>query len=614
MSKDKTIEQKYQKLDHLEHVLLRPSTYIGSIKMNTESRYILNEDNKFKLSSIDNIPAFLKIFDEILTNAADESKRKGSKLNTIKVTIDNNKIIIMDNGGIPVVKHKEHKEWIPEMIFGTLMTGSNYDDTEEREVAGTNGYGVKLCNIFSKEFYISTCDGKKRFEQTFSNNMRDRTNAKITTSTKNHTIISYIPDYERFGLTSMDDNHLQLIKKRVYDIAGCNPKLKVFFNGEEIKIKTFQDYIKHYVDDCFYEEDKRWSIGIAASNEGFQQVSFVNSTETYVGGTHVDYITNQIVSQLREYFAKKHKVDIKPSEIKQHIFLFINATIINPAFSSQTKEKLITEVKEFGSEYSISNKTIQLILKSEIVESILDWIQRKKDADENKLARDLNKNLSKLKVEKLIDAKSRERMKCELFIFEGDSANGAFRKYRNTDTQGSFCLRGKFINATELTTSKLVENNEVVNIIAALGLQLGQKPDLMKMRYGKIYFGCDADVDGSSIAGLLINFFFKYWPELFEHKMIYRLETPIVVAINHKTKKSTNFYTQSEFDKWSQTINHKDYNIAYKKGLAALLDAEYADIIRTPNLTLIETDLKSKEYLNIWFGKDSELRKKELLK
>lgn len=609
-----SIENKYQKLSDIDHVLKRSGMYISSTSHHSENRYLLNSNNKFELNEIEYIPGFIKLFDEIITNSVDESKRKGSKLNTIKVTVDNSKIIVMDNGGIPVVKHKEHNEWIPEMVFSNLKAGSNFDDSEERLGGGLHGMGSVLTNIFSTEFYISTCDGKKRFEQTFSNNMRKRTSPKITSSNKNHTIISYIPDYEKFGMSNLDEIHLNIIKKRVYDVAGCNPKLKVYFNDEEIKIKSFQDYIKYYIDDCFYEEDKRWSIGIGLSKNGFQHVSFVNSVETYIGGTHVDYITNQIVSQLREYFSRKHKVDIKPSDLKNHIFLFINSTIINPSFSSQTKEKLITETKNFGSEYSITNKTIQLIIKSEIVESVLDWIQRKKEADDNKLARELNKNLSKLKVEKLVDAKGKERMKCELLITEGDSASSSFRKYRNPETQGCFSLRGKFINAIELTNKKLVENNEVVNLMGSLGLQLGYKPDFMKMRYGKIYLNMDKDVDGNSIAGLLINFLFKYWPELFEHKMIYRLETPIVVVQNNKTKKKINFYTQDDFNKWSETANHKEYEISYKKGLAALLDDEAKEMIQNPRLTLIKTDNLSKEYLNIWFGKESELRKKELLK
>lgn len=418
----KKIEDKYKVLDQISHILLRPGTYVGSNKPSTVVKWIFEEDKMIQ-REVTYIPSFLKIFDEVVTNSVDEHKRNSS-LNRIDINIDltENKISVRDNGGIPIVIHKEHGQYVPEVIFGNLMSGSNYDDTEERTVAGTNGLGAKLSNVFSKEFTVSSCDGKNHFLQVFSSNMRERTKPVIKKSKANHTEITYIPDLEKFGLTNIDEDHLKMIEKRIYDIAACNTSLKMYFNGNLININSFEDYIKLYTPEYFIEckKDKSWSLGIAHSQNGFQQVSFANVTETYDGGTHVDYIMNQIIVQLREFFLKKHKVDIKPSELKSHIFLFLDATIINPSFSSQTKEKLITEVKEFGSTFEVSPKLIQSILKSEIVNSILDWIQQKKNADDNKLQRELNKKLSKVKVEKLIDAKGKDRWKCSLALFEGD--------------------------------------------------------------------------------------------------------------------------------------------------------------------------------------------------
>jgi DNA topoisomerase-2 len=418
----KKIEDRYKVLDQISHVLLRPSTYLGSNKPNISNKWILI-DGKMTKKELTIIPSFIKIFDEVITNCVDEHKRN-PKLNRIDVTIDTEKntISVKDNGGIPVEMHKDQKQYVPEVIFGNLMSGSNYDDTEDRLVAGLNGLGSKLANIFSKEFIVSTCDGKKSFYQTFRNNMRDRDKPEVKPSTKNHTQITFTPDLEKFGLDKIDDDHFKIIEKRVYDIAGCNPNLKVYLNGDLIQIKSFEDYIKFYTDTYHFEtnKDKSWSVGISHADNGFNQVSFANSTETYDGGNHVDYIMNQIISELRDFFQKKHKVDIKPSELKSHISIFINSTIINPSFSSQTKEKLITEVKDFGFTYPISDKLIKWVLKSEIVQSILDWIDQKKIADENKLARNLNKSLEKIKVEKLIDAKGKERWKCSLTIFEGD--------------------------------------------------------------------------------------------------------------------------------------------------------------------------------------------------
>ena len=612
----KKIEDKYKILTQTQHILLRPQTYLGSNKPHNEEKWILG-DSKFEKKKITIIPSFIKIFDEVLMNSVDESKRN-PKLNRIDVNINlaENSISVADNGGIPVVVHQEYGIWVPEFIFGTLMSGSNYDDSDERVVAGLNGLGAKLTNIFSKKFIVTTCDGKKKFYQIYSNNMGERTTPTITSSRKPFTEIKWFPDLEKFGMERIDDDHFQILKKRIVDVAACNTELDIYLNDEKVNFKSFDDYVKLYTPVFFSEtnKEKSWNVSVALSESGFQQVSFVNSTETYDGGTHVEFIMSQIITELRTFFLRKHKTDVKPSELRNHMFLFLNSTIINPSFSSQTKEKLITEQKEFSDVFEISSKLINAILKSEIVHSILDWIQQKKVADESKAARQLNKSLDKLKVDKLIDAKSKDRKLCECMIFEGDSASSAFRKYRNIQTQGAFSLRGKFINAAEITTQKLVDNNEVVNLMAALGLKLGQKIKMSDIRYGKIFLAVDADHDGNSIAGLLINFMFKYWPELFEMKMVYKLETPIVIVKNLKSKKKTPFYTQSEYQKWLEKNTPKDFEIKYKKGLSALVDDEYQDMIQNPKLTLITKDDFAETSLQTWFGKDSEPRKIELLK
>jgi DNA topoisomerase-2 len=416
----KKIEDKYKILSHIDHILLRPQTYVGSNKIRNEQRWLVDKDKMTK-SEVSYIPSFIKIFDEVITNSIDESKRN-KKLNRIDVCVDKDKISIKDNGGIPVVKHKEYKIYVPEVIFGNLMSGTNYDDTEERTVAGVNGLGSKLTNIFSTEFSVSTCDGKKCFKQKFENNMRVKGKPSVKKGIKKHTHIEFKPDLEKFGMKDINNDHYKIIEKRVYDLAACNPKVKIYFNGKQVKIDSFENYISLYVSDYLYESNKgnEWEVGVALSEDGFEQISFVNSTETYDGGTHVDYVMNQIITELRAYFNKKHKFDVKPSELKQHMLLLLNCTIINPSFSSQTKEKLITEVKDFGQEFVVSKKLINSILKSEIVNSVLDWIEQKKQADENKLQRKVNKNLSKIKVEKLIDSKGKDRIKHSLGLYEGD--------------------------------------------------------------------------------------------------------------------------------------------------------------------------------------------------
>jgi DNA topoisomerase-2 len=609
--KEKEISKKYELLDEIQHVLKRPGMYIGSTKPHQSSEYLL-EGDKFEKSDIEYNPGFLKLFDEIVSNSVDESKRN-KKLDYIHIDIDEstNEISIWDNGGIPVIKHTDHGVWIPELIFSNLRAGSNFDDTQNRTVAGTNGVGASLVNIFSKKFVIETADGKNRLVQTFSDNMSKRTEAKISANGKSYTRITYIPDFSQFGMTEIGESHIKMIRKRLIDIAASNPGLKVGFNKEKFKFKSFLEYVKLYVDNALFESSDNWEIAFSHSNGSFQSVSFVNSIETKDGGTHVNYIVNQVVEKLRYLIQRKHKVEVKPGDIRNHLFLFVNSTVFNPAFSSQTKEKLITEPKDFGSEHIISDKIVKKIFESEIVQSILDWIDRKKEAEERAQLRRLNKNLDTAKILKLIDAKNRnDREKCSLGIFEGMSALSAVRKFRDPQVFGAFPLKGKFLNVQELKPSEVIKNREVVDLMGSLGLRLGEPPT--DLRYGKILIYTDADPDGDAISALLINFFAKFWPELFEQNRIFRVMTPIVVA--QKGKQTLSFYTNEDYHKWSDETDIKSWSIEYKKGLASLEDIEYNEIIRNPKTLQIQSDPLFKKSLTDWFGGDSQPRKEKLLK
>lgn len=607
----KTIEQKYRKLTDIEHVLLRPGMYVGSTKPREEEVYLLGESGVFERRATSFNPAFLKIFDEIVSNAADEHRRN-PKLDTIRVTVARDHVQVWDNGGIPVVKHADHDEWIPEMIFSNLKAGSNFDDDESRLVAGTNGVGSTLTNIFSSEFRVKTCDGKKVFQQVFRTNMTSRTEAEVkSTKEKGHTEITFWPDLTRFEMSEIDDAHVEMMRCRCLDIAACNPNLQVVFNDTTYTFPSFKTYCNLYASDIIYESDARWRVGVAPSEGSFTQVSFVNAVETRDGGTHVEYIINQVVNWLRERLRKKHKIDLKPAEIRNHFTVFVQADIVNPAFSSQTKEKLITEPKAFGSKFDLSEKTLKAVFASEVVQRILDWAQQKAQAEERKQLRDLNKTLSKSKVLKLIDAKTPwGRMRCSLALFEGDSASGAFRQYRDPALQGAFPLRGKVLNVAELPAAKIIQNQEIKDLMTALGLKLGEEPK--DMRYGRILIYADADPDGDSITGLLVNFFARFWPELFEQERVFRVLTPLVVVQRGKEKMC--FYTNDEFETWSKDRNDlAKWDIAYKKGLAALESHEYKDIIQNPKMFAIVPGNNMRGTLDRWFGADVGGRKRKIL-
>ena len=236
----KTVEEVYQKKTQLEHILLRPDTYIGSIEHIDENQWVLKDNHEFINKKIRYVPGLYKIFDELLVNAAD-NYQKDRRMSKIKVNIDKTKnlISVWNNGhGIPIEIHKEQNMYVPELIFGHLLTSSNYNDSEKKVTGGRNGFGAKLVNIFSKKFRLETVDGKrkKKFEMTWYNNMKEKSDPVISQSdagvTEDYTLVEFQPDLKLFGMKFLEDDISQLLEKRVYDLAGIMPKsVSVFLNN-----------------------------------------------------------------------------------------------------------------------------------------------------------------------------------------------------------------------------------------------------------------------------------------------------------------------------------------------------------------------------------------------
>lgn len=567
----KNIEQIYRKLNEQEHVLKRPNRYLGTIIVSPYSTYVIKND---ALEWVDTAysPAFLKIFDEIITNSADFSKTAdGKHLNKIDVIIDRatGEISVMDNGGIPVVKHSEYDQYIPDMIFGEMRSGSNFDDTEESTGAGQNGEGSTLTNIFSTKFTVDTSDGKHRFLCSYHDNMTHKDVPSISVSKKKYTKITYLPDYSRFKIT-LDNAHIEMLERRVYEIAACNPRIRVTLNGKPLKIKSFKTFCDLFSTDRIDFGIPAFECSVFPSSGGFQHVSFINSTNVIQGGTHIDYVMNQIIDGIREHIKKKTKQDVKPSDIKKHFFLMVNASLNNPRYDSQIKERLVTVPKEYGVSFEIDKKAISAILKSSIVADIIEWANNKKLLEEAKNLKDKNKELDKTKslkhLTKYEQAASKNRSKCTLFIAEGDSAAKALQSARDPEFHGIFPLKGKPVNVREKPLSELLENKELVALMQIIGLQFGVDPKLSDLRYGKIIISPDQDHDGAHICGLSVNMFDYLWPKLFKSGLFYKLNTPIVRATQNKQEHE--FFTLVEFEKWKEKQT-KPFSATYLKGLGS---------------------------------------------
>lgn len=590
----------FNQLTQLEHIIKRPDTYIGSVERSEKQMWVYNTElDSMELREVSFVPGLYKIFDEILVNAAD-NKQRDKNMDTIKVTLDREKgeISVLNNGrGIPIEMHQKEKIWIPEMIFGHLLTSSNYDDDQEKVTGGRNGYGAKLCNIFSTKFKLETADSKskKKYTQTWLNNMSRMESAKIVNSKgDDYTQVTFSPDFAKFKMSGIDDDFEALVKRRVYDLAGTSRGVKVWLNGEKIKVNSFKKYMEMYTkaikrergDEAVTEAsdiitdspDVRWEIGFAVSDGSFQQVSFVNSIATTSGGTHVNYVADQICNKLAEIVKKKNKggAALKLHQIRNHIFLFVNCLIVNPAFTSQTKEQLTTKHTQFGSKCVISDEFLKKIAKTEVVSNILHFAEQKAD---QMLAKSDGGKRSRIHNPKLTDANkagTKDGYRCTLILTEGDSANGlavAGRSVVSADLFGVFPLRGKLLNVRDAGLEQISKNAEIQNIKNFLGLKhKTEYKDCKSLRYGHLMIMTDQDHDGSHIKGLLINFLQCSFPSLLKiPEFLVEFITPIVKVFKGNPKhptKSQSFFTMPEFEAWKESHQHeRGWEHKYYKGL-----------------------------------------------
>lgn len=590
MSK-KTVEETYKKLTQREHILLKSGMYIGSTKKQMEELWCFN-NNKMEKKMVEYTPGFIKIVDEIISNATDAASRDDT-VTTIKVDFnkESGEIIIFNNGNtIPVEIHKEHNIYIAELIMGNLLAGQNFSTDETRRSIGTNGIGSKACNIFSKKFTVETVDSnnKLKFVQEYSNNMVDKTIPKITkNSGKSYTQISFIPDYARFEMTGLEDDTILLLEKRVMDCIACtSAHVNIYLNGVKLKGKGLVDYTKFFFEsektftESFVERVKskngefieyNWEYAIVPHTH-FEQVSFVNGNTTTQGGKHVDYIMYQIVNKLKKMLEEKKKLkDIKPNFIKDKLFLFLRATVANPAFNSQTKEQLTTLSKDFGCCITVSDAFITKLYKSSITEEIVNELKAKEIVSLS--SKTDGKKTSKIYIPNLEDAiwaGTNKSEQCTLILTEGLSAKTFAmwgRAIVGPEKYGIMPLKGKVLNLRDATIAQLIGNEEINNLKQIIGLKENTNyKDTSSLRYSKVMILTDADVDGAHIKSLLINLFHYSYPSLLKLDYIQTLKTPIVKAT--KGKNTLDFFTEQDYLKWRNSgININSFQVKYFKGL-----------------------------------------------
>jgi DNA topoisomerase-2 len=608
------LAKQYQRKTDKQHILDNPDTYIGSVE-NVDAQLWVYDDatNRIVLRDVEYVPGLYKLFDEGIVNCRDHVIRMIHSNNLEKkfvtyietqVSDDGTITMTNDGNGIDIAKHPEYDVWIPEMVFGQLRTSTNYDKTEKRIVGGKNGFGFKLVLIWSLYGRVETIDHVRglKYVQEYHNNLDTISPpiiTKVPKTTKPYTKVTFKPDYRRLGVQGLTVDMLALLKKRVYDIGAVTDhsikKIKVVYNDIQVPVKNFQQYIDLYIGQkedakrVYEAPDERWEYAVAISpTHEFHQVSFVNGICTFKGGKHVDYIAGQIIKKLCDYIEKKKKIKVNPSAIKEQIILFLRCDIENPSFDSQTKDFMNTPLAKFGSACNVSDGFIDRVAKLGVMETACSLTEAK----DNKLAKktDGSKTRTVRGIANFIDANlsgTVQSKDCVLILCEGLSALSGIVSGLSSDdrnTIGIYPLKGKLLNVRGEQIKKIAENKEISDIKKILGLETGKEysdiDDVNKnLRYGKIMYMTDQDLDGSHIKGLCINLFHSEWASLVKIPgFISFMNTPILRA--KKGAQVKLFYNDGEYLTWKNTFedsNPNGWTIKYFKGLGTSTSAEFKE-------------------------------------
>ena len=568
---------QYERLSHVEHILKRPDTYVGSLAPESSSYWIRDGDG-FKLSELSVSPALVKIFDEVLVNAIDQHSLHPKKVSKIEIMTSEAGVFVRNYGvSIPIKKHETEKGsdgkpiWIPELIFGHLLTSSNYNDEEQRVTGGRNGYGAKLANVFSSKFNIKISDGKKIYMQTWTDNMSKVEPPDVVTSPDKicpYVSITFYPDWKRFGGPG---ELVKLVERRAWDAAMWCSKAEVYLNKELLKVPSLEEYARMHVGAAPLAKMHTENFDIVVTHStsgGFQQCSWVNGICTTKGGSHVD----KIVKALCDEIAKDKRCStLKPAQIKAALFVFVRAVVVNPTFSSQTKAECTSKITDA---IDLKPKFVKDVLATGVLDDLLALGLAKVDKELKKT--DGSKKSRITGIPKLDDANwagTHKSHDCTLIITEGDSAKAlaiAGLSVVGRNAFGVFPLRGKPRNVRDASVKQVTDNEEFSNLKKILGLQHGKVYNSVReLRYGRLMIMTDADLDGSHIKGLVLNMFHVYWPKLIELGFVVSMVTPVIKAGR------VWYFTEEEF-RAAQEAGRivSSGNVKYYKGLGTSTSAE----------------------------------------
>lgn len=634
--------EKYKNISQRDHVLLRPGMYLGNMNTVEKRSFVFTNDLKITSCLLPFNEGLVKIVNEVVDNAIDNIFRSDDeKQSNIKVDISDDTIVISNDGRHIPIEKKSNNEYIPSVIFGKCLSGSNYDDKEGRQSIGLNGLGVKLTNIFSTQFEVFIIDPVtcKTFRQKWTNNMGDISNPVIKKATKKElksdvrTVVTFKPDISKFGVQTLDDI-VPHIRMRLIEVSSTlQQKIKLFFNGTKIKTGNFRDFVYLFGEkkNVYFEGENgdsgssKLEYGFKVSSDGaFTQHSFVNNTRTTDGGPHVDFVSDTICRVVQRHFKSKTKdqiVKLSKANILSKLHVFVNYHMVNPQFTSQTKTKLASKLEKIVLDEAKILRNCKKIgilkeLEQKLNERALEVVEKSYSSAKKKT----------VNIQKLDDAHNAGTSKsgqATLFLTEGDSAKtfcSTGLSVLKRQDYGVFPLKGKILNVRSASNKQLMQNTEIQNIIKILGLSLTKKyetrEELNSLRYGRVCILSDADYDGFHICGLFFNFILHFWPALAKSGFICRFITPVIKATEKNRKDNVvSFFNMSDFEKFESKFDCTLYDIKYFKGLGTSTRKEAVEYFQNINTHLkqITLDNDSLTRCDVMFNPTRSDERKQLI-
>jgi len=465
-------------LTDVEHALKRPGVMIGSIT--SEEQWAIYGT---KWQKKEFVPGLIKIISEIIDNAVDEGIRTkfkhGNKIE-ISITeagIDGWEVKVEDNGrGIPSVQHDGIYQ--AELCWTRAKAGTNFSD-DNRITTGMNGVGSFLSAVYSTRFTGITSDGKKTVKVDCNNNLSTVKTTASTRCDRIGTSVVFYPDLARFGLDTISQDHLDVIEDRLVNLTICYPQLQFVFNSKKITCPSRLGLAKMFHEEAISVESGSavFVVGPSGEDQEFRHVSYVNGLNIKNGGAQVDFIMDQIVSELQPLIKKKWKIDVLPANIKQHLLLgsWIRS-FPNPRFDSQTKERLTNSKAEIKAVLDFDSVKVakEILNRPAIIDPMVQAILYKKELADRLAAARALKSAKKKKIANHIQANHPDPEQRMLLITEGLSASGMIIAVRDPQTIGGYSLKGKILNTRGMKEVDILKNKEISELMAIIGLEFGK--------------------------------------------------------------------------------------------------------------------------------------------